>query len=411
MPMKNIQKFYVATLSLVAFVSTTQAQNDASDRYIVGLKRGVRADQVAARHGVTIETSYSVALNGFAGKVPPGRLRALQRDGAVAFVEVDQVLSIINKPTPSPETVVTTGEILPTGVARVDADLNSVLDASSTAVAIIDTGISSGHPDLNIAGGVSYVRGSKSWNDDNGHGSHCAGIVAAKADGNGVRGVAPNARLYAVKVLDRNGSGYLSWIISGIDWVARNANSRGIKVANLSLGMEGTSSALTTSLDNLLAAGVTPVVAAGNSARDAAAFIPASHPNVISVSAIVDTDGQCGGTGPVTGYGGDDTFASFSNFGSVVDIAAPGVNIYSTYANKGYATLSGTSMAAPHVAGAAALYLVRNPTASTAAVRSAILNAATPQFNGCGSDGTRTIGGFTGDRDTSPEPLLDARNL
>jgi subtilisin len=293
----------------------------------------------------------------------------------------------------------------------VDAEVNSQRDCSTIGIAIIDTGLAYGHPDLNIAGGVSYVTGVSSANDDNGHGTHVGGIAAAVNNGSGIRGVAPNARLFAVKVLDASGSGSLSAILSGIDWVTRNASAKGIKVANMSLGFEGSSSSLNTAIHNSIAAGVVYIVAAGNSARDATTFSPANHAEVICVSAIADSDGKCGGLGSWTGYGYDDTFASFSNYGAVVDIAAPGVNIYSTYVNGQYATMSGTSMAAPHVAGAAALYLSKYPTTTPATVRSILIQRATPQLMAPTVDGTRTRGGFTGDFDGSSEPLLDAANL
>jgi subtilisin family serine protease len=159
---------------------------------------------------------------------------------------------------------------------------------------------------------------------------------------------------------------------------------------------------MNTSIHNSVAAGVTYVVAAGNSAKDASTFSPANHPDVIAVSAIVDTDGKAGGLGSSTSYGADDTFASFSNYGSAVDIAAPGVKIYSTYKGGSYATMSGTSMASPHVAGAAAIYLVNNPEATP----SQLVNAL--QSEGI-SFGNASY--FSGDTDGIHEALLYAANL
>ncbi|WP_445082616.1 S8 family serine peptidase [Candidatus Nitrosotenuis sp. DW1] len=258
---------------------------------------------------------------------------------------------------------------------------------------------------MNIYKQISFVRGTKTANDDNGHGSHVAGIVAAKDDSNGVVGVAPGARLWAVKVLDRNGSGSLSNVIKGIDYVTANAAQ--IDVANMSLGGEFTSSSLNSALSKSVAAGVTYVVAAGNSAKDAQTFSPANHPDVIAVSAIVDTDGKCGEFGASTSYGADDTFAIFSNFGSVVDMAAPGVNIYSTYKSGTYATLSGTSMASPHVAGAAALFKASNPLATPTDIRNSLLSNGSNPSTLCNGNG---FGYFNGDKDVIPEPLLYVRN-
>jgi len=204
-----------------------------------------------------------------------------------------------------------------------------------------------------------------------------------------------------VKVLNRQVSGYLSWIICGIDWVTQRAAT--IDTANMSLGGEFTSPAMDTSIHNAVAAGVVLTAAAGNSAKDAATFSPANNPEVIAVSAIADFNGLPGGGAPATCLSEvDDTFAYFSNFGSVVDIAAPGVCILSTYKGSTYATLSGTSMAAPHVAGGAALYIASHgkPTnaAGVAALKTALLTAATSQAS---------ADGFTGDPDAFPEPLLN----
>lgn len=257
------------------------------------------------------------------------------------------------------------------------------------------------HPDLNVSKNISFVQGAKKGNDDNGHGTHVAGIAAAKDDSNGVVGVAPGARIWAVKVLDRNGSGYLSDVIKGIDYVT--ANTLQIKVANMSLGCQCYSAAMNTAITNSVAAGVTYVVASGNNAMNASTFSPANHPNVIAVSAIVDTDGKCGGQGKPTGYGADDTFASFSNFGSAVDIVAPGVNIYSTWKNGGYNTISGTSMASPHVAGAAALYKLAHTDSSPADVKASLLSNGSNPSTVCDGNGS---GYFNGDSDVIAEPLV-----
>ncbi len=381
--------------------------------FIVQVRPQANPVAVANRHGIAAEHVYTAAVNGFAGMIPAARLNALQRDPDVLLIEQDIAVSIGQTAAQTSVASATTGDAVPTGVARIGADLNPRTDASAMGVAIIDTGISLTHPDLNVAGSVSYVRGVRSGNDDNGHGSHVAGIVAAKINGIGIRGVAPNARLFAVKVLDKSGSGALSAVVSGIDWVTKNAAAKGIRVANMSLGFSGTSSTLDSAISTSVNSGVVYVVAAGNSAANAGTFSPANHPMVIAVSAMADTDGSCGGAGVSASYGADDAFASFSNYGSVVAIAAPGVDIYSTYKSGGYATLSGTSMAAPHVAGAAAHLVASNPSLSPADVKSVLQSTGTAQSPvACWQDATgRTRGGFSGDVDGYVEPLVDAAGL
>jgi subtilisin family serine protease len=286
---------------------------------------------------------------------PRGRLNALRRDPRVAYVEADQVVSVAAQTTP-------------TGVRRIFADKNLNLDIDGTDdkridvdVAVIDTGIDLQHTDLNVyrstnCSGGSPTRGKcgSGGDDDNGHGSHVAGSVGALDNGVGVVGVAPGARLWGVKVLSKSGSGYTSWIIAGIDYVTANAAQ--IEVANMSLGCECKSDAQDAAIAKSVAAGVTYVVAAGNDDKDSVTFSPANHPDVITVSALADFNGDAGGLGAATCRADeDDTLANFSNFGKDVEIAAPGVCILSTWFDGAYNTISGTSMASPHAAGAAAL--------------------------------------------------------
>jgi subtilisin family serine protease len=279
-------------------------------------------------------------------------------------------------------------------------------------VAVIDTGIDLTHPDLkdNIVANKTCVTGTASGNDDNGHGSHVAGTIAAANNTIGVLRVAPKAKLFAVKVLNAQGSGTWSSVICGVDWVTANAASYNIKVANMSLGGGGSSDnncgnsnfdALHKAICKSRDAGVTYMVAAGNSGANASNSVPAAYDDaVITVSALADSDGQPGGTGAATSYGADDTFATFSNYGSVVDLGGPGVSIYSTYKNKGYATLSGTSMSSPHVAGSAALYLKTNPSASWTSVRDGLKAAGEP------------LGaGHTDPSGLHPEPVVKASGL
>lgn len=232
-------------------------------------------------------------------------------------------------------------QVLPWGVDRIDADRVWTLGESGDGIniGIIDTGISASHPDLlgTILGGVSEVWYTANWNDDNGHGSHVAGIVAAADNTIGVIGGVPAANLYAIKVLDRNGSGYLSDVIDGIDWATAN----GMHVINLSLGTAADVQSLHDAVIRARDAGVVVVAAAGNSGGSV--IYPAAYPEAIAVAA--------------TDFSNSAPY--WSSRGPEVDLAAPGVNIYSTYKGTRYATLSGTSMASPHVAVAAALVLKR----------------------------------------------------
>ncbi len=330
-----------------------EAQAEAG-RYIVVLKRGAapgghaanqtRAAEIARGFGLSADKTYGSALFGFAARIPEGRLNALKRDPRVAYVEADQVVSIA-------------AQTLPTGVRRIFANSNPNLAIDGkdgqridVDVAVIDTGIDLQHVDLNVyrstnCSGGSSMRGKcgSGGDDDN---------------GSGVVGVAPGARLWGVKVLSKSGSGYTSWIIAGIDYVTANAAQ--IEVANMSLGCECQSAAQDEAIAKSVAAGVTYVVAAGNSDKDSATFSPANHPDVITVSALADFDGEPGALGTSTCRADeDDTLANFSNFGKSVEIAAPGVCILSTWFDGGYNTISGTSMASPHTAGAAALLAAR----------------------------------------------------
>jgi subtilisin family serine protease len=207
-------------------------------------------------------------------------------------------------------------------------------------------------------------------------------------NGIGVVGVAPEAKLWAVRVLDNSGSGTWSSVICGVDFVTSKAPKNGgsITVANMSLGGTGASDnncgntnndALHKAICRSRDAGVTYVVAASNESADANNSVPAAYDDaVITVSALADSDGQPGGLGVATPYGPDDTFAVFSNYGRIVDLGAPGVNIYSTWKNGAYKTISGTSMASPHVAGAAALYLKAHPGSTWTQVRDGLLAVA-----------------------------------
>ncbi len=336
------------------------SSDEARGRYLIVLRDATpSARDVAAehsrRHGAEVDLVYQHALKGYAADLPEQALEGIRRDPRVAFIEPDQVVQA-------------NSQLVPTGVGRIFAPTNPTLDIDATDdvrvdvdVAILDTGIDPAHPDLNVVSIADCTASSSlgfcvddAGRDDHGHGTHVAGTAAALDNGLGVVGVAPGARLHGVKVLSATGSGLLSWAVGGIDWVTERSDS--IEVVNMSLGCECTSIALDRALANSVDRGVVYAVAAGNSDADASAFSPAGHPDVITVSALADFDGAPGGTGAAScRVDADDTLGEFSNWGPEVEVAAPGVCVYSTSLNGGYRTMSGTSMAAPHVAGAAAI--------------------------------------------------------
>jgi subtilisin len=352
------------------------------------LKDAVDSDAVAqihaSRYGAAVDHIYKYALHGYSAVIPNDRVAALRRDENVSFVSDDRTVEAFASQT------------APTGIRRIGASSDGATqtlanDGAGVGVAVIDTGIQLDHPDLSpVIAGKNCVRKNRPPADDNGHGTHVSGTIAARENGNGVVGVAPGASLYAVKVLNSQGSGTWSQVICGIDWVT--ANAAAIKVANMSLGGSGTvtpsnsdctngnADALHTAICRSVRAGVTYAVAAGNSRADSTTYTPAGYAEVITVSALSDSDGAPGGSGgaPACRTGErDDYFASFSNFGAPVDIAAPGVCIYSTWLGSGYNTISGTSMATPHVTGAAALYIATHSGATPAQVKAGLLASAT----------------------------------
>jgi subtilisin family serine protease len=299
------------------------------------------------------EHVYTSAIRGFSARMSEQEAFRLSQHPQVQLVEEDSIMEAIATQT-SP----------PWGLDRVDerdrplsGSYSYVRTGSGVNAYIIDTGIRRTHTQFGgrAVPGFSAINDGRGTSDCNGHGTHVAGTV-----GGSTYGVAKTVRLYAVRVLSCSGSGTTSGVIAGVDWV--RANHVKPAVANMSLG-GGASSSLDTAVRNSIAAGVTYSVAAGNSNSNAANFSPARVGEAITVGSSTINDAR----------------SSFSNFGSVVDIFAPGSSIPSAwYTSDGAtATLSGTSMAAPHVAGVAARYLQANPSASPSSVRNAIVNAAT----------------------------------
>ena len=414
--------------------------------------------------------TYNSTVTGFAFKSPTQQtndqiINALEQDPRVKFVEQDQ--TVVPFGTADPD------EDIPTGLRRVGADdlyTNTAIGPFSVDadIAIIDSGIDLDHQDLNVFRAATSIvprnpsqsssaasalsnntdlfnvnidperagvypgkkittfyppfsnNAMSSADDECGHGTHVAGVTAAKHNSFGVVGVAPGARLWAIKVLEHNEvtdkcEGALSSIIEAVDYVTEHADE--IDAANLSLGCKCNSAALNEAIDESIARNVTYVVAAGNTNADASSFSPSNHTGVITVSAITDSDGKCGshseplyvGTENVTGYYPDDSFALFSNHGSPIDIAAPGVKINSTYKDNSYALMGGTSIAAPHVTGAVALYTMMNQHLSVHDIRKILEETASTRAT-VGCDGF-SRGYFNRDIDSSPEPLLRTFNI
>lgn len=354
----------------------TGEEGALKDRYIVVLKDGstTTSDALAGKVGGSVSTRFSSTVKGFSGTMSATAARRLAADPAVKYVEQDRVVKV--------EATTQTGATW--GLDRIDQQalpLNGSYTygpASNVTAYIIDTGVRTSHSEFGgrARSGYDFVDKDADATDCQGHGTHVAGTV-----GGATYGVAKDVKLVGVRVLDCQGSGSYSQIIAGVDWVTKNAVKPA--VANMSLGGSA-GSTLDEAVKKSIASGVTYAVAGGNDSANSCTKSPARLPEAITVGATDSKDAR----------------ASFSNFGSCLDIFAPGVNILSSAnsSNTGTTKMSGTSMATPHVTGAAALYLAGHPTATPAQVRDALVNGA--------------VGGVvTGAGSGSPNKLLNTTAL
>ena len=333
-----------------------------NDEAAEGVRSGLSADQVALDLAVRARGSifylYGAALHGFAIRMSAEAAETMAADPRVSYIEQD-----------SEVWAVATQQGATWGLDRIDQHNRPLsgtytynTTASNVHAYVIDTGIRSTHTQFGgrVSGGASFVNDGRGTSDCNGHGTHVSGTI-----GGSTYGVAKAVRLHPVRVLDCNGSGTTSGVIAGVNWVTSNHQSPA--VANMSLG-GGASSSLDTAVANSIASGVTYAIAAGNSNANACNSSPARVGTAITVGSTTSADGR----------------SSFSNFGTCLDIFAPGSSITSAWASSDTATntISGTSMATPHVAGAAALYLAAHTGASPATVRNALVNGATANVIG-----------------------------
>jgi len=387
---------------------------DPTGRWIVLYKNGTDArkatEQRAIRVGFRADRTFTKGLRGFSAKLSDAQVDQLRHDASVASIIPDERIEVA-------------AQVYPTGIDRIGgrlsgtAKIDGVDQRVDADVAVLDTGIAK-VTDLNVVGGHDCSTSNPArWRDVYGHGTHVAGTIGAIDNGSGVVGVAPGVRLWAVKVIDDSGNGLLSWYACGIDWVYSQRDPKDprrplIEAVNMSItkwgrddGNCGASNGdiLHAAICRLVQDGVTVVVAAANDSGDAALRVPGSYDEVITVSALADSDGKPGGLGGNRcfswgSYDSDDTFADFSNYGKDVDLIAPGKCIYSTVPG-GYGYSSGTSMASPHVTGAAALVKAARPYFTPAEVKEALQYLGTLDWK------------TTSDPDSTHEKLLNVSKL
>ncbi|MGP1907068.1 S8 family peptidase [Metabacillus sp. JX24] len=356
--MKKKKIFSLLLAAILAFtmafsIQPAEAETVKKD-YLIGMKPTVKDSKMKALiisgFGGKVKHQYKY-MNVVHASLPDQAAAALEKNPNVLFVEEDFEAKAI-------------GQSVPYGITQIKADAvqSTGVKGSGVKVAILDSGIDASHEDLNVSGGASFIPNEPDpFVDGDSHGTHVAGTVAALNNTVGVLGTAPDVSLYAVKVLDSTGSGSYSGIAQGIEWAVAN----GMDVINMSLGGSQDSTALKQAVDLAYNRGAVVVAAAGNSGskgkRNTIGY-PAKYSSVIAVGAVDSANAR----------------ASFSSVGSELEVMAPGVNILSSVPGNKYASFNGTSMASPHVAGAAALILSKYPSMSNTEVRSRLKNTALP---------------------------------
>jgi len=376
------RRLALALAATVAAVLALSVATASAAPYVVVYKPSVESPgavtaKLQARVGFRARHRYHAALRGFSAELGDRQLRELRASGEVDIVQRDAVHRAAGS------AALAAGETVPPGIRRIGAATTTEAGTPADgAIAVLDTGVDLPNRDLNAVSGVNCVNSGTAAQDDNGHGTNVAGIAAGRNAGAGVVGVAPGTRIVSVKVLNARSSGTLSQILCGIDWVTANAAALNIRVANMSVAGSGTNDgncgntngdAEHRAICRSTAAGVTYVVAAGNAKTNFAKTIPAAYPEVLTTTAITDTDGLPGrGTAPKCKAGeADDRYGSYSNY-PVGDpalahtVAAPGTCVVSDAIGGGTSTYYGTSQAAPHVAGTVARCITAGPCAGLA---------------------------------------------
>src|ERR1043166_5352511 len=342
------------------------------DQYMIAFNANIQnpvaeANRLAGTYQGRVISVYQ-RLGRFASlQIPAAQYDAFSRDPAIALVEPTFIGRAAQQGTPtgirrmfSYPAIPSNNRVLPRPAAQ-SYNRNVFFGNNATPnrvhVAVIDTGIDVNHPDLNVV--VNQPFNGYPPIDEHGHGTHVAGIIAARANNLGVVGVYPGAPLWALRITDASGSYAYTTLADALFYVFTHSDR--IRVANMSIGGP-TSVIINAMVDACVDNGTIMVSAAGNAKSNASTFSPASAAKTICVAAMADSDGRPGALGAATSAGNDDTFATFSNWGTTVAVIAPGVDITSTWPHNSYAVLSGTSMACPHVAGMCALLL--DPTTS-----------------------------------------------